>query len=96
MRKRRLAQLPFIVAMALLNGCAGLNSSGQSVAPPLVDYPRAFQARAAQELEALLRARFMLRSRAAPHWPGSLRTTESLGADRTQVLTSAPARNQRL
>lgn len=36
-----------------LSGCAGATSSGSIARPVLVDYPPAFQARAAEELEAL-------------------------------------------
>lgn len=39
--------------MALLSGCAGESSSGSIARPVLVDYPPAFQERAAEELEAL-------------------------------------------
>lgn len=37
----------------LLSGCAGASSSGTIERPVLVEYPPAFQVRAAQELEAL-------------------------------------------
>lgn len=39
--------------MVLLSGCAGGSSSGSIARPQLVDYPAAFQERAAEELEEL-------------------------------------------
>ena len=39
--------------MALLSGCAGATSDGGRAPLSLVDYPPAFQARAAEELQAL-------------------------------------------
>ncbi len=54
MRERRRGRLPAIAVTALLSGCAGATSEGGSIArPALVDYPPAFQARAAAELERL-------------------------------------------
>lgn len=53
MPRHRNGQRLVIVAMALLSGCAGESSSGSIARPVLVDYPPAFQARAAEELEAL-------------------------------------------
>lgn len=50
-RIRRGLLLAF-AAMVLLSGCAGATSSGIA-RPLLVDYPAAFQVRAAEELEAL-------------------------------------------
>lgn len=50
----RRGQLLALTGMVLLSGCAGASSSSGSIArPQLVDYPPAFQARAAEELEAL-------------------------------------------
>ena len=53
MQRHRNRRLPAFVAMALLSGCAGATSDGRRAAPPLVDYPPAFQARGAEELDAL-------------------------------------------
>lgn len=51
--KQRLAAL--VIAMGLLSGCAtdGFDTSMVTVCPPVVDYSREFQARAAEELELL-------------------------------------------
>jgi len=53
MQKHRKRPLPVFAVMALLSGCAGATSEGPWARPPLVDYPAAFQARVAAELEAL-------------------------------------------
>lgn len=53
MNVRRLMPLLAIAAMGLLSACAGATSSGPIARPPLVDYPLAFQVRAAEELERL-------------------------------------------
>jgi len=53
MRMHRRGRLLAFAGMALLSGCAGATSSGGIARPLLVDYPPAFQARAAEELEAL-------------------------------------------
>lgn len=51
--KRQLAVLA--IAMSLLNGCAMVGSEphGATVCPPVVDYSREFQVRAAEELPRL-------------------------------------------
>ena len=51
--KRRLTVLA--IATSLLSGCAtdGSDGSGQGTCPPVVDYGRGFQARAAEELALL-------------------------------------------
>ena len=51
--RRRLA-VP-VIAMSLLTACATAGSEGRAglVCPPVVEYSREFQARAADELEAL-------------------------------------------
>lgn len=51
--KRRLAVL--VIAASLLTGCAtaGFESGGVAACPPVVEYSREFQARAAEELAML-------------------------------------------
>ena len=51
--KRRLAVL--VIATSWLTGCVGVDfeTSGASVCPPVVEYSREFQARAAEELARL-------------------------------------------
>ena len=51
--RRRLAVL--VIATSLLTGCAtsGFDPGGVAVCPPVVEYSREFQARAAEELTAL-------------------------------------------
>jgi len=51
--RRRLAVL--VIATSWLNGCAtaGFEAGGVAACPPVVDYSREFQARAANEVEAL-------------------------------------------
>jgi uncharacterized protein YceK len=51
--KRQLAALA--IAMSLLSGCAtvGSDGSGPGACPPVVEYSRALQARAAEELALL-------------------------------------------
>ncbi len=52
--RRRLAVL--VIATSWLTGCAtaGFEASGVAACPPLVEYSREFQARAAEELAMLL------------------------------------------
>lgn len=52
MQSHKTAPLAITAAAVLLIGCAGGNSSGIA-RPALVDYPAAFQAQAATELDAL-------------------------------------------
>ncbi len=51
--KQQLAALA--IATSLLSGCAAVSSDGRAVrtCPPVVDYSREFQARAAEELALL-------------------------------------------
>ncbi len=51
--RRRLAVL--VIATSLLTGCAtaGFESGGVAACPPVVEYSREFQARAAEELAVL-------------------------------------------
>ena len=51
--KRRRAAL--VIATSFLSGCATVSSDGRAVrtCPPVVDYSREFQARAAEELARL-------------------------------------------
>ena len=51
--KRRLAVLA--ITTSLLNGCATVSSDGRAIGtcPPVVEYSREFQARAAEELARL-------------------------------------------
>lgn len=53
MNVRKPMLLLTIAAMGLLSACAGATSSGSIARPLLVDYPLAFQVRAAEELKRL-------------------------------------------
>lgn len=52
-RRRRLVVL--VIAASLLSGCAtaGFETGGVGACPPVVEYSREFQARAAEELASL-------------------------------------------
>nr|WP_127657635.1 hypothetical protein [Alexandriicola marinus] len=51
----RLRLAVLVIATSLLTGCAtaGFESGGVAVCPPVVEYSREFQSRAAEELEML-------------------------------------------
>ena len=75
---RRLAVLA--IATSLLSGCATVGSEPRivTVCPPVVEYSREFQARAAEELGLLPEG---------PLLPRCLLTTPSCGIRRGRVLT---------